>query len=506
MLSLHMAAIGSIVIPTSGRVESLERTLMSYVKLAKEFGRDPDFVIADDSCSAQYRQHTRGILRSIARSHHVRIFYAGLEEKRAFAAALVGAAAVPASIVEFALLGTAGMAPRSGANRNVLLLDSVDQLFFSADDDTVCRGFNPVGHEPGTLEVHSVAPRVWDGHGAPSDFIWRFFPDLDAAASAAEPDGSDILALHEQLLGERILDIEGGFAKRLLRSEQPNHEPAGKAGRVMFTMAGLLGDVGVDERWHLLATTPEVLAQQRSESAYGLARDSRIVLRCARRTTLTRWVGLHGMFFGADHRRILPPFFPMFRGQDTLMGWMARRCYPHDQFGFLPCALMHVPPPRTFTRGFEFLLCGLSMASILVQLVDQPTQSESAENALQTMSRELQSAGEAPSEEFAEVLRSRWRAADDPWLEGFISSIRSPALAHLRHGLERVVETRYRVRREHDGSLPFDVLEGRAPNEARAFTQELVRLFGELVGVWPAIVDGTRRLRAQGTRPAVALA
>src|SRR5690606_197110 len=213
----------------------------------------------------------------------------------------------------------------------------------------------PPERDEGTLEVHYPASNVWDGHGRPCDFVWRLQGDLDAAVLAARVEPVDVLALHEQLLGRRVVDIEKEFSGHVVHRGRMPPRGTDPGARVMFTMTGLLGDIGLEERWHLVAATPEILDQLESERIHQVGLEGRVVLRCARRPTLTRWVGLHGMFFGADHRRLLPPFFPVLRGQDTLMGWAARRCYPGDQFGFLPCALMHVPSPRKFDQGFEFL-------------------------------------------------------------------------------------------------------------------------------------------------------
>jgi hypothetical protein len=503
-----MQHISAIVIPTANRVESLERTLVSYIVQTKTFGHDVEFVVGDDSGSSEYRQHTRGLLRSIGRSHGVRIAYAGKEEKSTFAEALSGACEVPAALVAFGLLGD-GTAAATGANRNALMLDTVGQLIYSADDDTVCRVARPAASEDAALDIHGLSQRVWDGHDAPADFIWQVFRDLNAALEATPTDDVDVLALHERLLGLPVSDIKGSFEKVKVRAELSRAQwtaPSTDASRVMFTMTGLIGDVGVDERWHLLSTSPGALSQLLDENLLQLSLDSRIALKCTRRTTLTRWVGLHGMFFGADNRSILPPFFPLFRGQDSLMGWMARQCYPRDLFGFLPRALLHVPPPRAYARGFEYLLCNHTLANIIVDIIKSERSWPTPEAALDAMARALLAVGSMPLPDFIEALRRRWRADAHPGIPSYIASLQhQPAARNLRDRLERVVETRQASRANDDGSLPFDVREGRQADEARAATQALIRQFGELVGAWPTLVQASRDLRSQGVRVAVPL-
>src|SRR5690606_6257140 len=217
------------------------------------------------SSSADYRAHTRGVLRSISRFHGVPIRYAGLEEKRDFARALGGCTDAAPQTIEFALFGSDSIERRSGANRNLLLLDTVDRLCFSADDDTACRVFHPPERDEGTLEVHYPASNVWDGHGRPCDFVWRLQGDLDAAVLAARVEPVDVLALHEQLLGRRVVDIEKEFSGHVVHRGRMPPRGTDPGARVMFTMTGLLGDIGLEERWHLVAATPEILDQLESE-------------------------------------------------------------------------------------------------------------------------------------------------------------------------------------------------------------------------------------------------
>lgn len=492
-----MERIGTIVVPTGGRIESLERTLLSHVQNVQSFGRDVEFVVADDSAPAGYRTHTRGLLRSLSRCHGVKMRYAGLEEKRKFASSLATATDVPPETIEFALFGSAVTEQRAGANRNLLLLDCLDRLFYSADDDTVCRPAYPPQRDESRLVVHYPTREVWDGHGEPCDFIWRLMPDLETAVLAARAEPVDVLGLHEKIVGRSVAEIESEFLGRISHYGHPPQTSPSSTHRVMFSMTGLLGDIGVDERWHLVTTTPEILSQMESEATYRLGLESRIALRCARRTTLTRWGGLHGMFFAADQRKILPPFFPVLRGEDAIIGWLARRTYPGGQFGFLPTTLMHVPSPRSFERGFEFLLSGVFMADVLLGFIKEARTAETPESTIVTIGRVLLEAATLP--DFEEVLRARWRATT-PHLGHFINSL-GPHLQHFKNGLLRVMAVRDASQGTHDGSLPMDILGGRTPDETRDLARQLTRQFGELLIAWPAIIDGTRRLRADGVRP-----
>lgn len=208
------------------------------------------------------------------------------------------------------------------------------------------------------------------------------------------------------------------------------------------------------------------------------------------------------MFYGADNRSLLPPFFPIFRGQDSLMGWMARQCYPRDMFGFIPRALVHAPPSRGYARGFEYLLCNNTLANVLVDIIKSERTWSTPESALEGMSRALVGVGSMPLADFVEGLRRRWCADAHRSLLSYIASLRSsqPGARHLCERLERILETRQQSRADDDGSLLLDVAEGKGPEEARALAQQLLRQFGELTGAWAMLVKASLQLREQGVR------
>ena len=162
--------IASLVFPTSERVELLQRSLVSYIENCRRFERNNDFVVADDSAAPDTRNAYRQMLLALKARYGVTLFYAGREEKVAYARALSKKGQIPEDVVSFACLGDSRYGlPTVGANRNTLLLHTAGDMIFSADDDTICS----VAAAPGAGFLQRaliVEPDVRFG-AAPADLV-----------------------------------------------------------------------------------------------------------------------------------------------------------------------------------------------------------------------------------------------------------------------------------------------------------------------------------------------
>jgi hypothetical protein len=122
---------------TRDRLTSLVACLESYRGNCQRHARSPEFVVADDSSSAEAADRTRAVLRRLADRFNARVRYADRQDKRRFAAALAAESGVPREVINFALFGDERCALSTGANRNSLLLDAADTLVLAVDDDTL---------------------------------------------------------------------------------------------------------------------------------------------------------------------------------------------------------------------------------------------------------------------------------------------------------------------------------------------------------------------------------
>ena len=475
------ATIRSVGIVTHNRVTSLVACLGSYLENCQRHGRAAEFVVTDDSRSAEVQGHTRAALEVLAHRFHAPIRYAGWREKIRFADALSSESAVPLEIIRFALLGDERCTLTTGANRNSLLLDTVDTLVLSVDDDTRCRIAAPAEAED-TLAIFS-------GYD-PTEF-W-FFPDHASAIEFVSFVDIDVLACHEALLGNAIANTG---------------DPAASS-RVAITLHGLVGDSGMSSpRYYLSLAGASRERLVASPNAYRSAVRSREVLRTVRRPTIGTGPFCMTTFFGFDNRLLLPPFFPVQRNADGIFGLVLQKCVEASHVAFLPSALLHTPAaPRAFEPDEIWTDAGSVRMSDIVIACLFAHQAGGAHltdaTRLVQLGRHLRSLGSLELPDFEAHVRrlQQYRTM------AFITVLES----HLQmHGasprfwaddVKRMIELLSKATSAEDYIVPRDLRHEHDAEAARRLSQELVAKFGGLLEAWPTIVAAARRLRANGCR------
>lgn len=497
------ARVSSVGVVTRDRPESLMRCLSSYIENGIAYGRSHDYVVMDDSESADTRRATREALRTLKARYGVEILYGGVEEKRKFAAALATEGDLEPELVNNALFDVEGCGCSIGANRNALLLHTAGELFFSTDDDTVCR--------------LAPSPETEDGlaffSGAlPAEF--HFFPDRETALKQVQPAATDFLAPHEEMLGKTLrqcLDTIGGprvgldsthSHSRFFQNSQLDE------GRVLATFNGIVGDSGMNSpRGYFFLDDDSRARYLGTEDAYRSANVSREVLRTVTRPTIADngWSVTTALCF--DNRELLPPFMPVQRNEDGIFGLTLRSCFKDGFFGHLPWAVLHAPAEsrsytseatRRFATG-----CRLSdiMQACLRSFEVWPGLLDGSER-LRVLGRHLVSIGSMSPEDFEEFIRVHWWHAQSmniTMLQGLLEKqCESPAYwaADVRNYIDTVTASLTRS----DYVVPFDLLEGRTAVETRELTRRLVLRFGRLLGAWPDIVAAAKRLKGGGQR------
>jgi hypothetical protein len=282
------------------------------------------------------------------------VFYAGAEEKRAFASLLKDQAdGVSAETIEFALFDPFQVGYTYGANTNAVLLDSCGKLVVHADDDSVFLSAAPPLALPGLRLTSAVDPTEW-----------RFFADSRERERQAVPRDSDLLAAHQELLGQPVaacLRRHSGEADcdEVAPEFLTVLESAGT--KVAVTMAGVCGDSGLGSPlavlWVSGATRETVLA---SEQSYRAAQRGREILRAAPCVTLSQSAFLMSNHCGLDNRLALPPFLPALRNSDGVFGQVLKACQPRSLIAHLPEAVLHLPGEQRAFAGEPRVLPRLS--------------------------------------------------------------------------------------------------------------------------------------------------
>jgi hypothetical protein len=461
---------------THDRVTSLVACLESYRANCRSHARLPEFVVMDDVADddAGGREtcaRVRAALQAFQRTGDETVRYAGPGEKRRFAEALARESSISRDLIDFALSGDRRCRLRTGANRNGLLLDTVGALVFGADDDTRARtAVAPDSEKPVSISSEYEPREFW------------FFPDRGAALEAVPPADSDLLSCHERFLGRTLAEVGA---------------PVGVDGQVVVTLPGLVGDSGMGSSHYLLTLTgasrERLLA---SRSAYASAFRSREVLRTVRQPTIAASAFCMTTFFGFDNRLLLPPFFPVERNSDGIFGLMAQRLIEGSYVAFLPSVLLHAPAePRAFaedeawTESVRVRMADILIGSILVH----------GAGPLGPYLRSLASLKPADFEAFVRSAQQMRNLIFTTLLETRLSEYgASPAF--WAEDARKAIDVLRRTAARSDYIVPRDLGNAGDLDSARRLAQELMGKFGELVEAWPALVEATSRLRANGCR------
>jgi len=475
------ATISSVGIVTHNRVTSLVACLGSYLENCQRHGRAAEFVVTDDSRSAEVQGHTRAALEVLAHRFHAPIRYAGWREKIRFADALSSESAVRLEIIRFALLGDERCTLTTGANRNSLLLDTVDTLVLSVDDDTRCQLATPPEADDALASFSGYDPTEF----------W-FFPDHASAIEFASFVDIDVLACHEALLGNAVANTGDRAA----------------SSRVAITLHGLVGDSGMSSpRYYLSLAGASRERLVASPNAYRSAVRSREVLRTVRQRTLSAGPFCMTTFFGFDNRVLLPPFFPVQRNADGIFGLVLQKCVDGSHVAFLPSVLVHRPAaPRAFapdeiwTDTESVRMADVVIACVLGHQAGSVPLTDAAR--LSQLGQHLQGLGSLTLSDFEAHVRSlqQYRAM------AFITVLQShlhmygAAPRFWADDVTRMIELLSKATSTEDYIVPRDLRHGLDVEKARRLSQELVGRFGELLEAWPTIVAAARRLRANGCR------
>ena len=475
---------------TRRRVPELRRALESYAANFEAFGRSPEIVIIDDSRTPSDEADTERMLAEVQRESGLAVRFAGLAERESYIDALARDAGMRPDVARFALLGEERCPITTGSARNSLLLDCATTGYVLADDDGICR----LVEAPGAAAGIDIVSR-----NDPTQF-W-YFETRDALHAQLElRDDVDLFALHETLLGRSVAQLAGDHAD--LSGATPAFEGRlrRQGGRVRTSMAGVVGDSGVASTAYLSAEPRSRDRLTVSEDFYHAAVANRQMLRAPQRATVGEGFLTMAGNLAIDATDLFPPFPPVQRNSDGVMGRLLQNCFPASCRGYLNWAVLHDPvAPRSQSLDAWFdEIRSIRFADVLSVFLRERGAEAALDDpgqALSVLGARLMRLGKASRETFREELRSRIVARE------------ASRLAHIRsadfEGIpefyielhERYAETMREAVTRDEYLLPRDL-----PTRTLELTQSLVNRIGELLAVWPRLWSAATWLRANGRR------
>jgi hypothetical protein len=497
--------IGILGVPSRDRPDSLARSLRSYGRNSRDYGRDVEFVVIDDSRSDASREANRASLRALRREYGVRVSYAGAIERESYGRTLARASGVPLDIVRFGLLGLDRRLVSTGASRNALLLHAVGDRFIHIDDDTLCNVAAAPGARPG-LAIESVQ----------TSLEHAFFATHQAACAAVSFADRDYFGLYEEILGYSVadvlarsdgpLDLErllGAFAAQLQRD----------ACRVAVVTPGVVGDSGMGstEAYFFTPDRDSLARVLAFPGGHRQALETHHVVRTTRRHTVAQAGLCMGINLGLDGSAALPPFMPVLRNSDGIFGNVRRMCLPETVMAFLPYVVEHQPPSAR-RSSFESVLrdAGRVPLSVLlswfIKTCDTGGTNLPPEVRLEALGRHLTHIGSLRLADYSDVCRCHLSTRLDGMAGGVVrlDGGRSDRHRAWNEDLATYLTAAQSTLRTKAAVVPLD-LERAGMDSADAIEcgQRLVRRYGDLLSRWPAVLDSARKLRERDVRVAV---
>ncbi|MEM1144755.1 MAG: hypothetical protein AAGI88_19405 [Pseudomonadota bacterium] len=227
-----------------------------------------------------------------------------------------------------------------GRSRTLSLLLSVGYRAIVLDDDILCQSVRPAVPEDGVF-VGSEGSREAS-----------FFSDRDSLLQAADLIDESPLDLHAKYLGsslnEAIIGLKGGPLSKsdlsganaamtnIWRAESP----------ILVSQCGSWGDPGTGSaHWTINLSEYSISRLLTAPGGVTHAIESRNAWLGSPRPTIMKMAFMSQMT-GLDNSQLLPPYFPVFRGEDLLFASMVEAMHPRGAIIDQGFAVPHFPEQR----------------------------------------------------------------------------------------------------------------------------------------------------------------
>ncbi len=319
--ALDLPATRGFII-TCDRPEAVERLLETMLR-SGNLSRHEALFLVDDSRDPANAARNRDCVEKFNLTCPRNMQYFGADEARALMDAMIAALPAQEEAIRFLLDRERWAAQKTyGLARNLCLLLSVGKRAVIMDDDVLCTTV-AAPHPQAGLQF-GQAERAVDFYQNPQD--------MQARTSRNE---FDPLTGHAQCLGLQMGQAIGKLAGRPL-------EPADLAGAnsaylgqwdasspVLITQSGTVGDPGTPgTEW--IYTLERSSARRLDNFPGGL--EGALASRCywmgQARPTFSK-LAVISQVTGLDNTALLPPYFPVFRGEDYLFGAMTEYLHPN---------------------------------------------------------------------------------------------------------------------------------------------------------------------------------
>lgn len=325
-----------VFIITCDRPQAVERLLESMLH-AGNLTRHEELFLIDDSRDPANSQKNRELAENFNFTCPRNMHYVGATEQKLFMDKLIAELPDQEAGIRFLIdRGRWGEQKTYGLARNLCLLLSIDRRAIVLDDDVICAAVESP-HKTGGLHFGDKAREV-DFYSSEQDILSRTTrADFDPLSGHAQCLGLNIGQAMAKLTGEPITPAMLHGASSAYLSQWTAESP------VLVTQTGSIGDPGTHgTEW--IYTIDADSARRLSQHPDGLegALSNRHYWMGQRQPMFAK-MGVISQMTGLDNSRLLPPYFPVFRGEDYLFGAMTEYIHPQSAVLEYDWSVPHFP-------------------------------------------------------------------------------------------------------------------------------------------------------------------
>jgi hypothetical protein len=489
--------ISAVAIPTRNRLDNLKVGVESYAQCSREYERQIEFFIADQSDDAESRRATLSFLAQTKEKYGCQIYYGGPEEKEALAHRLAEYTGHPFALVNFAVSNIEGCPTAYGANRNALLLSTVGSLTLQTDDDSVCR----LAPSPQTTEGLQLT-----SHYSPLTMLFLSAQETETLNNRF--NFGDVLAKHEELLGKSVAQCLDEHAGLNLDQVSASFFTRSQPRRVLVTSLGNGGDSAIGTPFWFLNRGPEEHANLvRSEESYRYTMMHHQVYRFATSAAISDGTYCGAMNLGLDNRWCLPPFMPVQRNEDGIFAQLLKlsSC---GYFGFLPWMILHNRPSRNYTREdlrqyASSVMLGDFVSMFLTNFCTRAAIHNDSARNLFAVGNVLAQWGAAPQADFEEMLKLLLADRACQLIANLQNSLRTESRKpeFWAEDVDMCISALEENMARDGYIVATDLRSSFSQNEVVPLVQRLVLQFGQLLQIWPDLRQAALELKVQGWQP-----
>ena len=322
---------------TCDRPAAVERLLDSILRAGKLSQHNALFLVDDSRDPANRAANREAVAKFNLRSAR-EMFYVGEEAQQGLLNRLIESLPAHAEGIAFLLDRSRWEGRKTyGRSRTLCLLLSVGYRALVMDDDILCQAILPPISESGI------------GIGSGGLRKATFYPDEQALRGSARPADFDPLSGHASLLGSTLGEALRSVNNGALVESQLQNINAALANvlradsPILVTQCGSFGDTGTGgANWGLFLGEDSVERMLHAPHGMKAALENRLNWLGSARPNFFK-MPFMSQLTGLDNSQLLPPYFPAFRGEDSLFGAMLVAMHHHSMALEYPWSVPHMP-------------------------------------------------------------------------------------------------------------------------------------------------------------------